>query len=109
MNQLEQDMTVLRRLFEPWNTARNGIVIWKPEASDQNATIKRNMIQKARDIIAAGDNALAGASFTMPGYGESEFKAIEDSLVSDHEQRDFYALAVACHRVVQSLETWVRE
>lgn len=103
MNQLEQDMTVLRRFFEPWNTAPSGTVIWEPEASDPNAQFKRNMIQKASDVIAAGDNALTGASFTMPGYGESEFKAIEESLVNDHEQQDFYALAVACHRVVQSL------
>lgn len=101
--QLQQEMTVLRRLFEPWNTGWGDTVIWEPEASDLNAQFKRDMIGKARDVIAAGESALAGTSFKVPEFAESEFDAIEESLGDDHEQRNFYELAVACGRVVQSL------
>lgn len=104
MTQLDQEMTILRRLFEPWNTAPHGTVIWEPEASDANAQLKRDMISKASKVIAAGENASAGAVSMPPVFGESEFEAIEDSLANDADQQSYYELAVACHRVVQSLE-----
>ena len=103
MTHLEQEMTVLRRLFEPWNTSPSGIVIWEPEASDPNAKFKRDVIGKASEVITAGDSALAGASFNVPQFGEPEFDSIQESLANDHEQSAFYELAVACDRVVQSL------
>ncbi|KIQ26025.1 hypothetical protein RT95_12520 [Xanthomonas campestris] len=103
MNHLEQEMTLLRRLFEPWNTVPHGTVIWEPEASDPNGAFKREMIGKAGEVIAAGDSALAGASFNVPQFGEPDFDSLEASLANDHEQGAFYELAVACDRVVQSL------
>ena len=103
MTQLEHNMTVLRRLFEPWNTAPHGPVIWEPEASDANAQFKRGIISKAAKVITAGESALAGASFTMPQFGESEFNAISATLATDHEERAFHELAVACESVVKAL------
>lgn len=103
MVQLEHEVIALRRLFEPWNTSPHGTVIWEPEESDPNAQLKRYMIEKAREVIAAGDNALAGTDFKVPQFGESEFTAIEESLANDHQQKAFYELAVACDRVVRSL------
>ena len=104
MTQLEQEMTVLRLLFEPWNTAPSGTVIWEPEASDPNAGFKRDMIAKATEVIAAGDNALSGGNFKVPQFGESEFTAIQETLANDHEQRAFYELAIACDRVSKSVQ-----
>ncbi|UJJ58015.1 hypothetical protein [Rhodanobacter denitrificans] len=103
MTQLESNMTTLRRLFEPWNTAPYGTVIWEPEASDPNAAYKRELIAKAREVIAAGDAALTGASFQLPGFGESSFSAIQDALAMDPEERDFIELAAACENVCRSL------
>ena len=103
MSQLEQELIVLRRLFEPWNTAPHGTVIWEPDESDQNAEFKRNLISKASEVIVAGENALACNSFEVPQFGEPEFNAIAELLANDHAQQDFYELAVACHRVVKSL------
>ena len=103
MTQLEREMSTLRRLFEPWNTTPHGTVIWEPEASDPNAEFKRNLIAKATEVIAAGDNALAGANFKVPQFGESDFPTIQDALASDPEQRDFIELAAACESVVSSL------
>ena len=79
MNQLEHDMVVLHRLFQPWLTAPHGTAIWEPEESDQNAQFKRDMIAKANEVIAAGDAALAGGRFIVPQFGKAEFDAIEES------------------------------
>ncbi len=103
MTRLEQEMATLRLLFEPWNTAPHGTVIWEPEASDPNAQFKRNIIAKAFEVIAAGDNALSGARFTLPQFDEFSFSDIEAALAADHEQRDFIELAAACENVVRSL------
>ncbi len=103
MSQLEHEMATLRLLFEPWNTVPHGTVIWEPETSDPNAQFKRSIIAKATEVITAGDNALAGTSFTVPQFGESDFTAIQDALATDPEQRDFIELAAACERVVRSL------
>lgn len=103
MIKLEQDITTLRRLFEPWNTAPHGTAIWEPEASDLHAQFKRNLIAKAMEIIAAGESALAGVSFKTPQFGESDFTAIQDTLATDAEQRDFIELAIACESVTRSL------
>jgi hypothetical protein len=103
MTQLEREMSALRLLFEPWNTAPHGTVIWEPEPSDPNAQFKHSIIAKATEVIAAGDNALAGVSFKVPQFGESDFSAIQDALVTDPEQRDFIELAAACESVVRSL------
>ena len=103
MTQLELEMTALRRLFEPWNTAPHGTVIWEPEASDPNADFKRDLIAKAVKVITAGDSALAGASFEVPEFGESSFSAIQDVLAIDPEERNFIELAAACESVSRSL------
>ena len=103
MTQLEHEIATLRLLFEPWNTAPWGTVIWEPEASDPNAQFKRSIIAKAFEVISAGDNALAGTSFTVPQFGESDFPAIQYALATDLEQRDFIKLAAACESVVRSL------
>ena len=103
MTQLEREMAALRLLFEPWKTAPHGTVIWEPEASDPNVQFKRNVIAKATEVIAAGDNALAGSGFTVPQFGEPDFSAIQDALATDPEQRDFIELAAACESVVRSL------
>lgn len=103
MSQLEREMAALRLLFEPWNTAPHGTVIWEPDASDRNARFKCRIIAKATSVIAAGDRALAGSSFTIPQFGEADFSAIQDALTTDPEQRDFLELATACESVVRSL------
>ncbi len=103
MSQLEHEMVVLRLLFEPWNTAPHGTVIWEPEVSDPNAQFKRETIAKATAVVAAGDSALAGSSFTVPQFGEADFSAIQDALATDPEQRNFIELAAACESVVRSL------
>ncbi|SBV37685.1 hypothetical protein STPYR_12628 [uncultured Stenotrophomonas sp.] len=103
MSQLEYKMVTLRLLFEPWNTAPHGTAIWEPEASDPNAQFKREIIAKATAVIATGDSALAGSSFTVPQFGEADFSAIQDALATDPEQRDFIELAAACESVVRSL------
>jgi len=103
MTQLEAEMTALRRLFEPWNTAPHGAVIWEPEASDPNAEFKRNLIAKAVAVIAAGDSVLAGASFKVPEFGKSSFSAIQHALATDSEERNFIELAAACESVCRSL------
>lgn len=103
MTQLEMEMTALRRLFEPWNTAPHGTVIWEPEAPDPNAEFKRDLIAKAIEVIAAGDAALLGASFKVPKFGESSISAIQDALATDPEERDFIGLAAACEGVCRSL------
>ena len=103
MTQLELEMTTLLRLFEPWNTAPHGTVIWEPEASDPNAEFKRDLIAKAVKIISAGDNALAGTSFEVPEFGELSFSAIQDALATDPEERNFIELASACESVSRSL------
>lgn len=103
MTRLEQEMATLRLLFEPWNTAPHGTVIWEPEASDPNAQFKRNVIAKAVEVIAAGDNALVRASFKIPQFGEPDFDAIQDALAADPEERNFIELAAACESVVRSL------
>lgn len=54
-------------------------------------------------LIAPGDSALAGVSFKIPQFGESDFPAIEEALATDPEQRDFIELAAACEGVVRSL------
>ena len=103
MIQLEQEMIVLRRLFEPWNTAPHGTVIWEPETTDPNAEFKRDLIARALEVIAAGDCALAGATFSAPDFGESSFSPIQEALATDPEERDFIELAAACERVSHSL------
>ena len=103
MTQLEQEMVVLRRLFEPWNTAPSGTVIWKPEDSDSNGQFKRSIIDKAFEVIVAGDSALAGGNIKLPEFGDSEYDAIAETLGHDHQQNAFNELALACVRVVQSL------
>lgn len=96
-------MTILRRLFEPCLTAPHGPVIWAPEESDPNRQFKRNMIAQAIQVLAAGDGALAGGSFEVPEFGESEFDAVQETLLTDPEENQFFELAVACKNVVQSL------
>jgi hypothetical protein len=103
MIQLEQEMIVLRRLFEPWNTAPHGTAIWEPEATDPNAEFKRDLIAKAFVLIAAGDCALAGNNFSAPNFGELSFSLIQDALATDPEERNFIELAVACERVRHTL------
>lgn len=103
MTQLEHDMVTLRLLFEPWNTAPHGTVIWEPEVSDPNGQFKRDLVAKATQIIDAGDRALAGNSFTVPQFGEPDFSAIQHALATDPELRDFVELAAACESVVRSL------
>lgn len=103
MTQLENEMTALRRLFEPWNTAPHGTVIWQPEASDPNGEFKRDLIANAIEVIAAGDGALAGASFKVPAFGASSFSAIKDALGTDPEERDFIELAAVCESGCRSL------
>lgn len=103
MTQLEAEMTVLRRLFEPWNTAPHGTVIWEPEPSDPNAAYKHDLIAKASEVIAAGDAALAGAPVEVPDFGEQNYSEIQEALSADHEERDFIELAAACERVRRSL------
>lgn len=103
MTQLEHEMTILRRLFEPWNTSPSGTVIWEPEVSDPSVEFKRGFISRAAQVIRAGDNALADTSFTVPNIGESDFAAIQEALVGDPEERDFVELAAACGRVCRTL------
>lgn len=103
MTQLEHDMNVLHRLFEPWLTAPQDTVIWAVEESDPNAHIKHDLIAKANQVLAAGDNALIGARFEVPQFSESAFSAIAEALATDPEERDFFELAEACKRVAQSL------
>lgn len=103
MIQLKNEMKTLRLLFEPWNTAPNGTVIWEPEASDPNAKFKRHLISRAMEVVAVGDSALGGVSFKIPQFSESDFPAIEETLATDPEQRDFIELAAACESVVRSL------
>ena len=103
MTKLEQEMSDLRRLFEPWNTASGDTVIWQPEEADPHHQFKREMIGKAGEVIAAGENALAGRKFTVPRVGQPDFETIEASLATDADQNAFLELAVACDRVSRSL------
>jgi len=96
-------MIALRLLFEPWKTAPHGTVIWEPEASDPTAQFKRSVIAKAKEVLAAGDSALAGSGFKIPQFGEADFPAIQDALATDPEQRNFIELAAACESVSRSL------
>ncbi|MGO1003242.1 hypothetical protein [Lysobacter sp. CA196] len=107
MIQLENEMIVLRRFFEPSKTAPYGPVIWEPEESDPNAAFKRSLVDKAMQVIAAGDNSLAGACFTMPEFAESEFDAIGERLFSDPEERTYLELALTCESVVKILRATI--
>ncbi|WP_334132154.1 hypothetical protein [Silanimonas lenta] len=103
MTKLESDVSALRRLFEPWATAPHGPVIWEPEPSDPNEAYKRGLINKAIEVLGAGEAALAGESFRIPDFGESSFPGIQDALAGDAEASDFIQLAFACERVRRSL------
>lgn len=103
MSKLERELSALRRLFEPWSSSPQGTVIWEPEASDPNGQFKRDVIAKAAEVIAAGDNLLAGASVKVPRFGEADISAIEGALATDAEQRDYMELATACERVSRLL------
>lgn len=103
MTNLKSDMATLRLLFEPRKTKPYGPAIWVPQEDDPNGQFKRRTIEMAKEIIFAGDNALAGLSFHVPTFGESEFEEITETLYSDPEERTYYELATACQRVVLSL------
>lgn len=103
MTPLEIKMATLRRLFEPWNSARHGTAIWEPEASDPNAEFKRVFIANAIEVIVAGESALAGSSFNLPDFGDSSFSTIEKALATDPEEHAFMELAAACESIRRSL------
>ena len=103
MTQLEHDVALLRRLFEPWLAASGDTLIWPPDESDRNAPFKREMIAKARQILAAGESALVGATFKVPQLDNSQPSAIEAALTSDPLKREFLELGMACKNVVQDL------
>lgn len=103
MTQLEHEMATLRLLFKPWIAAPHGTVILEHETAYPNAQFKRSIIAKGTEVITAGDEALAGTSFTAPQLGESDFTAIQDALATDPVHLDFIELAAACESVVRSL------
>jgi hypothetical protein len=103
MIQLKQELATLRRLFEPWNTAPSGTAIWEPEPSDPNALFKRNLIDYAYKVIAAGDSTLSGENFNAPQFDEALFDKIQESLSNDHEHQAFLELAQALNSVVSTL------
>lgn len=96
MNNLRAAVNALRSLFDPESSAP---VIWEPLETDQNASIKRELIAKSEIVLSAGSAALKGEKYKPFEFGDAEFEAIEQLLSEDVEQKDFFALASASKRV----------
>ena len=103
MVQLQSDVAALRRLFDPFLAASGDTIIWPPDDSDENAQFKRELFARAKQILAAGESALAGETVDIPELGSLEFRAIDESLSTDALKREWIELSSACRSVVQSL------
>lgn len=102
MSDLSRSVAALRSLFNPETGSLTSTMIWEPEETDPNFSIKREIISKAEQALAAGDNTIAGGRPKPLQFGDAEFTAIE-GMVNDVEQRDYIELAHAIEAVATEI------
>lgn len=102
MSDLSRSIAALRSLFNPHTGSLTSTMIWEPENTDPNFNVKRNIIAKAEQALAAGDTTIAGGLPKPLQFGDAKFIAIE-SMVSDAEQREYIELAHAIKAVATAI------